>query len=39
MEVYSRNNLPKMQDRAYAIILGEYGTQWIALYAKDDNVT
>ena len=39
--VYSRNNLPKMKDRAYVINLDEYksiGTHWIALYVNDNNV-
>ena len=41
-EVYSRNNLPKIKDRAYVINLDEYkliGTHWIALYVNGDNVT
>ena len=39
--VYSRNNLPKMNDRAYVINLDEYksiGTHRIALYVNDNNV-
>ena len=39
--VYSRNNLPKIKDWAYIIILDEYkskGTHCIALYVNDDNV-
>ena len=38
--VYSRNNLPKIKNGAYAINLEEYksvGTHWIALYVNDDN--
>ena len=40
--VYSRNNLPKIKDRAYAINLDEYksiGTHWIALYVNGNNLT
>ena len=40
--VYSRNNLPKIKDRAYVINLDEYkaiGIQWIAMYVNGDNVT
>ena len=40
--VYSRNNLSKIKDRVYIINLDEYesiGTQWIALYLNDNNVT
>ena len=39
--VYSRNNLPKMKDRAYVINHDEYksiGTHRIALYVNDNNV-
>ena len=39
---YSRNNLAKIKDGTYVINLDEYGswgTQWIALYVNDDNVT
>ena len=35
--VYSRNNLPKRNDGAYVINLGEYksiGTHWIAFYVN-----
>ena len=41
-EVYSRDNLPKVKDRVYAINLDEYsdiGTHWIAFYVKNNNVT
>ena len=41
--VYSRENLPdKIKNEAYVINLDEYsdiGTQWIALYALNSNVT
>ena len=40
--VYSRNNLFKINDEAYAINLGDYksiGTQWIILYVNNNNVT
>ena len=41
--VYSRDNLPKtIQNGAYVINLDEYadvGTHWIALYAKNNEVT
>ena len=40
--VYSRNNLPKINDGAYVINMDEYksiGSHWIALYANGDNVT
>ena len=40
--VYSRDNLPKIKDGAYVINLDEYfdiGTQWIALYVQNNNVT
>ena len=40
--VYSRNNLPKIKGGAYIINLDEYesiGTQWIALYVNENNVT
>ena len=40
--VYSRNNIPKTQDRAYVINLDEYsdiGTHWIALYIQNNDVT
>ena len=37
--VYSRNNLPKIKDEAYAINLEfkSMGTHWIVLYANGDN--
>ena len=40
--VYSRNNLPKVQDGPYEVNLVEcnsIGTHWIALYKNGDNVT
>ena len=40
--VYSRNNLPKINDEVYVINLNDYesiGTQWIALHANDNNLT
>ena len=40
--VYSRNNLPKIKDRADVINLDQYkseGTNWIALHVNDNNVT
>ena len=40
--VYSRDNLPKIKDGAYVINLDEYsdiGTQWIALYLQNTDVT
>ena len=39
---YSRNNLPKIKDRAHIINLDEYksiGTNWIALHVNAENVT
>ena len=39
--ICSRNNLPKIKDRTYAINLDEYksiGTHWIALYVNGNNV-
>ena len=39
---YSRNNLPKIKDRAHIINLDKYewiGTHWIALYVNVKNVT
>ena len=39
--VYSRNNLPKIKDRAYVINLDENkstGTHWIALYVNGISV-
>ena len=40
--VYSRSNLSKIKDGAYAINLDEFksiGTHWIALYVNAENVT
>ena len=40
--VFSRNTLPKIKDRAYAINLDEYsniGTHWVALHVNNNNVT
>ena len=40
--VYSKNNLPKINDRACVINLDEYkpmGTHYIVLYVSDNNVT
>ena len=39
--VYSRNNLPKIKDRAYVINFDEFksiGTHWIALYLNFNNI-
>ena len=40
--VYSRNNVPKVKDGAYVIILDEFfksiGVHWIALYANGNNI-
>ena len=39
--VYLRNNLPKVKDGAYVIILDEFksiGTHWIALYVNSNNI-
>ena len=41
INVYSRNNLPKINDGAYVLHLDEYksiGTHWIALYVNGNNV-
>ena len=41
-EVYSRDNLPRIKEGAYAINLDEYydiGTHWVALYVQNNNVT
>ena len=41
-DVYSRNNLSKIKDGAYAINLDEYksiGTNWIVLHVNDNNAT
>ena len=38
--VCSRDNLPKIKDRAYVIDLDEYsdiGTHWVALYVNNNN--
>ena len=40
--LYWRNNLFKIQDRAYVLNIDGYtpiGTHWIALYANDNNIT
>ena len=40
--VYSRDNLPRIRDGAYVKNLDEYsdiGTNWIALYVQNDDVT
>ena len=40
--VYTRNNLPKINDGTYVINLNKYEsveTNWIALYVNVDNVT
>ena len=40
--IYSRNNLPKMKDGAYAIYLDEFEsveTHWIVFNVNDNNVT
>ena len=39
---YSRDNLQKIKDGAYTINLDEYsdiGTQWVALYIQNNDVT
>ena len=39
--VYSRNNLPKIKDRAYIINLHEFksiGTNWIAIHVNGNNI-
>ena len=41
-KVYSRNNVPKIKDRAYVINFDEYksiGTHEVTLYVNSDNVT
>ena len=38
--VYSRDNLPKINDGAYVINLGDYsdtGTHWVALWVNNSN--
>ena len=40
--VHYRDNLPKMKDGVYVINVDEYsdvGTQWIALYIQNNDVT
>ena len=40
--VYSRDNPPKIKDRAYIINLAEYsdiGTHWVALHVNNNDVT
>ena len=40
--VYSKDNLPKIKDGAYIIILDEYsniGTHWVALWVDINNIT
>ena len=40
--VYSRDNLQKIKDEAYIIVLDEYsdiGIHWVALYIPNDDVT
>ena len=40
--VYSRDNLPKIKDKAYVINLDEYSdirTQWVALYVHNNYAT
>ena len=40
--IYSRNNLPKIKDKAFVIDLDEcrsIRTHWIALYVNGDSVT
>ena len=39
--VYSRTNLPKLEDGAYVINLDEYSdirTHWVALYVQNNDV-
>ena len=39
--IYSKNNLPKMKDGTYLIIVDEFksiGTHWISLYVNPENV-
>ena len=41
LNVYSRNNLPKIKDGAYVINLDEYisiRTHWIAFYVNGNNI-
>ena len=40
-DIYSRNNLPKIQNGAYVISLDEYkniGIHWVVLYVKNTKV-
>ena len=40
--VYSRDNLPKIEDGTYVINLDEYsdiGTHWVALWVNNNDVT
>ena len=40
--VYSRNHLPKINEKAYVINLGQFKSKenhWIALYINNNNVT
>ena len=40
--VYSRDNLPKIEDGTYVINLDEYsdiGTHWVALWLNNNDVT
>ena len=40
--VYSRDNLPKIEDGVYVIYLDEYsdiGTHWVAFYVNNNGVT
>ena len=40
--VYSKDNLPKINDGAYVINLDKYsdiGTHWVALYVNNNDVT
>ena len=41
-DVYSRDSMPKIKDGTYVINLDDYSdirTYWIALYARNNNVT
>ena len=40
--VYSRDNLPKLEDETYVINLNDYtdiGSHWVALYLQNNDVT
>ena len=40
--VYSRDNLPKLEDETYVINLNDYtdiGSHWVALYLQNNGVT